>query len=96
MKQILKFKLEIISEQIIDVPQSAKILTVQIQNGIPVLWIIVKDGIVPYCKRQRKIVTYGTGHTLPERYDEPKYWKRKYIGTYQKGDFVGHVFEIIT
>jgi len=95
MKQIWKFKLEITDEQIIDLPKSAKLLTIQMQGENPVLWVIVKDGIVPYCKRQRKFVTFGTGITLPERGLPPSYRMRKYIGTYQKDGFVGHVFEEI-
>lgn len=95
MKQIWKFKLEITDDQVIDMPESAKILTVQIQDGFPVLWAIVKDGVVPYCQRQRIIKTYGTGKTLSERTDTPVFRKRKYIGTYQIKGFVGHVFEEI-
>ena len=66
------------------IPKGGKILTSQIQNGIPRIWVLVDPNDE---KEMRKFIVYGTGHTLS---DDPG----KYISTVQEGRFVWHIFEI--
>lgn len=80
---IWKFTLVIEDEQVISVPIRSKPLTVQMQNGVPVLWVLVYPEIEHM--KDLKIITHGTGHTFPDE-------DITYIGTYQNGGFVGHVF----
>ncbi len=83
MQQIWKW--EISPDCELEMPEGAKILTVQEQHSKPMLWALV----YPVMKTEiRKFNTYGTGHPIAE---EPG----KYIGTFQldKGNLVFHVFE---
>lgn len=81
--RILKYSLEITDRQTIQMPDFAKILTVQIQNGIPQLWALVDEA---HPRVNRIIRTYGTGRSI----DRPI---SKYIGTYQTDRFIFHVFD---
>lgn len=83
MITIWKYELETTSDQRIKMPEDAKILTVQVQNGKPCLWAIVDTERKP---EVRVIEIYGTGHPVSLR-------QRVYIGTYQIPDLVFHVFE---
>lgn len=80
---IWKFPLELTGRQRIPVPWTARVLTVQLQNGKPCVWLqlntrhAVVDGI--------EIYHVGTGHEVPET-------ARSYVGTYQIDGFVWHVF----
>lgn len=87
---IWKFKLEFQQMQEIEMPKDAKILTVQIdqKNNAPTIWAMVEP------KNQlesRFIELLTTGGDVPLDMGVD----RIYIGTYQyqKGEFVGHVFE---
>lgn len=93
MKTIYKYPLviepfEYIIE--IDLPEDAKILTVQNQNKIPTIWVLL-DTDKPKVKRSFKII--GTGHKID------KTISLNYIGTIQNesilGSLVWHLFEII-
>ena len=86
MKRILKYKIEAIGEQSVEMPLGAEILTVQIQNGEPHIWAMVEDG---FCPLKYRIRTFGTGHEIPSDFIG------KHIGTYQTtyGGFVFHVFQ---
>ena len=68
-------------------PEGARLLTVQIQDGMPQLWALV-DEKAPII--DRTIATYGTGNSLPDGY------LGEYIGTYQFGGgaLVFHVFDL--
>lgn len=68
---------------VIDMPEGAVILTMQLQDGIPTLWALV-DPSKPPTPRVFHIV--GTGHPVPTRDVE-------YINTWQRDGFVFHVFE---
>lgn len=87
MQTIYKFELAITDEQEILMPAESEVLpTVQIQNGKVVIWA----KCTPSDKTKKvTIMTYGTGNPIP---DEITYKKLQYIGTYQNGWFVGHVF----
>jgi len=82
---IWKYQLEVEYSQEIQMPKDARILTVQLQGPLPVIWAVVNPN-APLENRQ--IITYGTGTRLSKGVV-------KYIGTYMttKGKFVGHVFE---
>ena len=83
MKVIYKYPLEVTDDQFINIPKNFQILTVQVQNGCPCLWVEVDpESPVVYAH----IVIIGTGH--PIHNDD----EMKYIGTFQleSGSFVGH------
>jgi hypothetical protein len=85
-QQIWKFPLQLIDTQIISMPYAAKILCVQIQNGVPCLWALcnTNDGVADVT-----IDIFGTGHSIMDLFT------RTYIGTVQMGGgmLVWHVFE---
>ena len=88
METIWKYKLETIAYQEIEMPVEAKILTVQIQNETPYIWVLCDPNIR---KQPRLIRIIGTGH-------EREYIEGTYIGTYQLNDgaLVFHVFAEIS
>lgn len=88
--RILKYKLEVDSEQTILLPAGSRILWVAVKDNEPCIWATDPNNYET--ERPRKIITRGTGeHFDLEAAD-------RYIGSYQKvfeGGFVfvGHVFE---
>jgi len=88
MKTIWKFELEMVGMQNINLPKGAKILTVQTQNEKACLWALVEIDVAEL--EQRTIVTFGTGHPMPDV-------SLVYLGTYQVagGALIFHVFEQI-
>ncbi len=84
--KIWKYPLEVVPQQIIEMPIEAKILTVQVQQKIPCIWALVNPGVY-LTKREIRIV--GTGH----KFDDSL---ATYIGTFQQlnGALVWHVFEV--
>ena len=81
-KQIWKYSLE----NIIEMPKGAEILTIDIQNGQMFnaqMWVKV-DTENEMEKRMFEVI--GTGQNFDDT-------NKKYIGTYQEGPFVWHVFE---
>lgn len=58
---IWKYSLATTSEQKIDMPEGAWILTVQAQREVPCLWVLV-DPAAPH--ELRTIYMYGTGHRI--------------------------------
>jgi len=85
MHHIFKYPLEVTNRQIIQMPKGADILCIQVQKGLPCLWVNVND---KHELQDYIIETFGTGHNV-------NFGVRKYIGTYQLngGSFVGHVFK---
>ena len=87
MDTIYKFPLKIEDVQIIDMPNDAQILTVQMQDGVPCLWAKVDPNkrMRPYAFR-----IFGTGHPIPDNF------RGVYIGTFQSkgGILVFHVWVI--
>ena len=67
-------------------PEGALVLTVQMQNGEPCLWVKV-DPSKP--EEDRVFEVYGTGHDMP---DDPRLF---YVATFQMagGALVFHVFD---
>jgi hypothetical protein len=91
MNKIFKYQLEVTDNQVIQMPENAEILTVQVQNidlkQVPCLWARVNPD---YIKRPYKIRTIGTGHPIEDDFNG------KYLGTYQLTELseilVFHVF----
>lgn len=83
MKTIWKFSLKVLDEQVVSMPEGARVLCVQMQNGTPCLWAEVPRGV----KSAPSVFhIYGTDHPLP---DDPG----TYIGTVQDGSLVWHVYQ---
>ena len=82
----------------VEMPQGSRILAVQVQknyaieNGLtqiteePYFWALVNTDKGRTVRRLFRI--YGTGHEIEERPED-----LDYIGTFQRGPFVWHVFE---
>lgn len=85
MKTIWKFPLEVVDEQLVDMPEGSEILAVQVQLGVPCLWAAVTPDAA---KVKRCIATYGTGHPMKSRAAD------QYVGSYQLqgGALVFHVY----
>lgn len=85
--QVWKFDLQVVFEQPLSMPEGAKALCVQTQDGYPKLWAEC-DPSKP--RIQRVFRTLTTGEDFP-----PSIWK--YVGTYQMGNgaFVAHVYEVL-
>ncbi len=83
MIQIWKYKVDVGT---IMMPKGAKILTVQMQNDSPHMWVIVD---VDAELEERVFEIHGTGHNI-RNIDE-----YEYIGTYIDNPFVWHLFELI-
>ena len=79
---IWKFPIVRTDEQKIEMPVGAKVLSVQMQNGIPCIWAIIDtDARI----ESRSIAVVGTGNPC---------WcfTWAFIGTVADGDFMWHVF----
>lgn len=88
MKTVWKYPLSHFGAHAIEMPDDAKILCVQTQQGAPCLWALV-DSDRP--RMLRHLGVYGTGHSLPDDLG-------RYIGTFQTTGAFGepltwHVFD---
>jgi len=85
LNSIWKFELKVADEQLVEMPAGSLLLDVQVQNGVPCVWARV-DPEQP--KVQRKLITHGTGHPVPDTTGD-------HVGSYQLqgGSLVFHVFE---
>jgi len=84
MRVIHKQVLKTTDFQKIVVPLDSKILTVQLQNGLPCIWYEHDFNKVD---KYIDVYTFGTGHSMDFEYIEPEY-----IATYQIGGLVFHVY----
>ena len=86
MSRIFKYSLQIKHREIVQMPASARIISVVWQNGLPFLYAVVEDeGRI----KPRIIRTVTTGEIFNEE-------GCRFIGTLQGGSpqwFVAHVFE---
>lgn len=84
MITIYKYPVEIDKQIIIMMPWGAKFLCIQVQNGVPCIWVQVDtdEALV-----ERKFFWYGTGN--------PSDMTKNYLGTIQlhNGNLVFHLFE---
>lgn len=87
-RKIFKYALELTEKQMVELPAGAKILDVQMQNGVPCLWAWVDPE--EKLKRATEIYVFGTGNPIPMLEDQ-KYAYR-HLGTVQDGRFVWHIF----
>lgn len=87
MKTIWKFGLALDDIVELAMPRYARLLTVQMQRGIPHLWAVV-DTDQPVVKRRFRV--FGTGHQMDLDHSN-------YIGTFQinGGSLVFHLFEAL-
>lgn len=85
MKRILKYELKD-DLTTIQLPALSQILTVQIQNSKPHVWVLVDDY---YPEGERTFFIFGTGEEIPDMFS-----KDDYVGTFQmlEGMLVWHVF----
>jgi len=67
----------------IQMPRGARVLCVQIQDDVPTIWALVDPNAELEGRHFRLMVTGGA-------FDADGL---TYVGTYQQGWFVGHVFE---
>jgi len=89
MKTVIwKFPLKVTDIQEIETPVGSVLLSVQIQNEIPCLWVLVFN-----TEAEKEIIrlrTIGTGNPISDNDFDP----RDFLGTYQLNSFVGHVFQL--
>lgn len=90
IKRIFKYRTSFEDRFTIVMPKNAEILSVQIdkKDNAPYIWVLCN----PINElEERYFEVYGTGHDI---YCDMGI-ERKYIGTYQyqKGEFIGHLFE---
>ncbi len=82
--QILKYTIQIVDRPTLTLPASAKILSVQMQNGVPCVWALVDPGTPEHT---RVLELYVTGEEISQARG------LAFIGTFQDGPYVGHLFE---
>ena len=89
MNTVYKFELPTDDYFSVDIPEDAKVLTVQTQHQKPCMWVLL-DPNKPTNKRTFRLA--GTGHPITEDSEI-----LLYIGTFQlfNGSFIGHLFEIL-
>jgi len=89
-QQILKYPLTPSDVQTIQMPYGAKILSVAPQGQTAMIWalVIIDEALTT---QDRTIEIFGTGQEI----DCTGSPEREFIGTFQIGSFVGHVFERI-
>jgi len=89
MKTIWKYKVQVTDIFTIkNIPEEAQVLSVQIdqKDDMPYLWALVDDDNAP---SERTFEVFGTGNPIPVDMGI----ERVYIGTFQQGGFVWHLFE---
>ena len=84
MHTVWKFPLSIIDNQLVKMPTGSRLLSVQLQQGEPMLWAIVEE-TAQSIDRHIKII--GTGHRANHVLDDA------FVGTIQIGSLVFHVFD---
>ncbi|KKL99179.1 hypothetical protein LCGC14_1817010 [marine sediment metagenome] len=84
-KEVWKYEIKIIDHQEIIIPFGAKILSFQLQHGVPYMWVLVEPIGEKIIRRFRLA---GTGHIIEEG-------GLQYIGTIKMMDdkLIYHLFE---
>ena len=83
MKTIYKYRLAITDMQLLQVPAHAQVLTLQLQDDAPCLWLLV-DTANPLSEMRVQTVATGQRDLALDCY--------QYVGTYQDDLWVFHVF----
>lgn len=83
-RHIWKFGLRVADRVRISMPVGSEVMCVQMQGGVPRLWVLCGDGET----EEREFFVVGTGHEVPVG-------AGRYVGTIQEcgGRLVWHVFE---
>lgn len=84
--KIFKYTVPLSDDDLVQMPKGATIISVQTQNGIPMMWALV-DETQPLI--QRRLYLRGTGHEMRDAVGKP------FIGTFQiqGGVLVFHLFD---
>ena len=82
-KTIWKFPLAVEQSQWITVPNDAQVLSIDVQSGIPCLWMLLGYSDAPMASRE--IRCFGTGQDVEASHDQ-------FIGTVLVGSLVWHYF----
>lgn len=85
-KVIWKFELTESGIQEIELRKGYEFLTLQMQNGIPCIWVLLNSNEE---KITESFEIYGTGHEI--HYDMGI--SREYLGTFQETYLVWHLFK---
>lgn len=88
MKTIWQYTIETLHDNVLEIPKGGQVLSIQIQGGLPQLWVLIDPNAE---KGKRTFRLHGTGHGVPDSD------KLNFIGTVQldKGELVLHVFEVL-
>lgn len=93
MKTIWKFPIMLNISNIVKIsmPKNSEIISLQMQNEEPCMWVIVDTHVGT---EERTFEVYGTGHEIIDE----KGFHRNFIGTFQVagGELVFHLFEKIS
>ena len=79
---IWKYKLELVIEQMVEMPIDSKVLSANMQGDTLCIWVLVNENNK---KTLHPVWIYGTGQLI----DEPS---GRFIDTVQDGQYVWHVF----
>jgi hypothetical protein len=73
---------------LLEIPDGARVLSVDVQHGVPCLWVLCDPDKSYECRKFRLI---GTGDPIRESMDQ-----LRFIGTFQMNDgyLIIHVFEV--
>lgn len=82
-RTIYKYRLAVIDDQKVEMPQGARILTAQMQHGTLCVWAFVNPELPT---QTRYIRVIGTGQPVPDE-------SLLYIATAQDGSLAWHIFE---
>ncbi len=85
--KIFKYKVEIKSEFIIEMPEGSEVLCVEVQRDAPYIWVMCDSS------RRKEMRIFGVKATGQDFGDADR---TDYIGSFllDGGSFVGHLFEV--
>ena len=86
-KEIWKFDVLLLGDFKLTMPWGAKILTFQMQQDTPRIWVLIDWDVAGNARETREFTIQGTGIDF---YLD----KGNYIGTIQRNNFVWHLFEV--
>lgn len=84
--KIYKYRLPSISigQGILELPIGFKILCLQVQDAVPMIWVLVDEKAITKVKQE--FVTFDTGDLITNLEG------MTYLGTYQLNGYVSHVY----
>jgi len=90
MKKVFKYELGWDGVCNLQLPLASEILYFNVQNDIPMLWVLVNPEVT--AKVTRSFIIYGTGHTISVDHSD----KISHIGSclHRNGALVWHLFEV--